>query len=107
MTIDKQDDAGSQPGEVRSSDQLGLLPEPVAWFRAPYGTLEPNPLFRMTGPQTMEWAVACFTEDQLRAEVAAERERCAKSCERISQQYKDAPGSHALERAANAIRLGA
>ena len=51
------------------------LVEPVAWFRAPYGTLEPNPLFRVTGPQSLEWAVACFTEDQLRAAVAAERER--------------------------------
>jgi hypothetical protein len=59
-----------------SSEGLGPLPEPVAWFRAPYGTLEPNPLYRVTGPQSLEWAVACFTEDQLRAAVAAERERC-------------------------------
>ncbi len=48
-----------------------LLPEPVAWFRAPYGTLEPNPLFRVSGPQSLEWSVACFTEYQLRASVAA------------------------------------
>ena len=38
---------------------------------------------------------------------AVERERCATVCERISQQYKDAPGAHALERAANAIRIDA
>jgi chromosome segregation ATPase len=53
--------------------------------------------------------------ERLRAELAEavtalpqvvrnERERCAKECERISQQYKDAPGGHALERAAHAIR---
>lgn len=60
------------------------LPEPVAWFRAPYGTLEPNPLFRAEGPRSLELAIACFTEYQLRAHaaaevaraVAAERERC-------------------------------
>lgn len=61
-----------QPAEVGPVELgLGPLPEPVAWFRAPYGTLEPNPLFRVTGPQSLEWAVACFTEDQLRAAVAA------------------------------------
>lgn len=54
-----------------------LLPEPVAWFCAPHGTLKPNPLFRVTGPQTLDWAVACYTEDQIRAAVAAERERIA------------------------------
>jgi hypothetical protein len=69
------------PAKVRLTAGLGPLPEPVAWFRAPYGTLEPNPLFRVTGPQSLEWAVACFTETQLRAAVAAERERCAKLCE--------------------------
>lgn len=58
-----------------SRDRLGPLPEPAAWFRAPYGTLEPNPLFRVTGPQSLEWSAACYTEDQLRAAVAAERER--------------------------------
>ena len=63
------------PGNVPLSDLLGPPPEPVAWFRAPYGTLEPNPLFRMSGPQTLEWAVACFTEDQLREAIAHERER--------------------------------
>lgn len=42
------------------------MPEPVAWFRAPYGTLEPNPLFRATGPQSLEWAVPCYTEYHLR-----------------------------------------
>jgi hypothetical protein len=56
---------------------LAAAAEPVAWFRAPYGTLEPNPLFRVTGPQSLDWAVACYTENQLRAAVAAERERCA------------------------------
>jgi hypothetical protein len=66
------------PAKVRLTDGLGPLPEPVAWFRAPYGTLEPNPLFRVTGPQSLEWAVACFTETQLRAAVAAERERIAR-----------------------------
>ena len=67
-----------------------LHPEPVAWFRAPYGTLEPNPLFRATGPQSLEWVVPCYTEYHLReyAEalaasrveraVAAERERWEK-----------------------------
>jgi len=39
----------------------------------------------VSGPQSLEWAVACFTEDQMHAyalqEVAKERERCAKLCE--------------------------
>lgn len=36
MTTNTQDGAGSQPGEVRSSDQLGLEPEravPQGWKR--------------------------------------------------------------------------
>jgi hypothetical protein len=69
-----------------TTPDLGPLPaDPVAWFRAPYGTLEPNPLFRVSGPQSLGWAVACYTEDQMRAyalqEVAKERERCAKIVE--------------------------
>ena len=64
-----RDDAAGEGSAL--SEGLGPLPEPVAWFRAPYGTLEPNPLFRVTGPQSLEWAVACFTEDQLRAAVAS------------------------------------
>ena len=33
MTADKQDDAGSQPGEVRSSDQLGPVAEALTVAR--------------------------------------------------------------------------
>ncbi|MGL4650428.1 MAG: hypothetical protein ACRC1H_13555, partial [Caldilineaceae bacterium] len=39
------------------------------------------------------------------AAVLAEREACAKECERIVQQYRGEQGAHALERAATAIRL--
>ena len=90
MTEPKQDTAASPNGSALS-DQLGPLPQPVAWFRAPYGTLEPNPLFRVSGPQSLEWAVACYTEDQLRAAVAAERERCAKLCEALEWKSGNAP----------------
>jgi hypothetical protein len=85
-------------GQAMTAPDLGPLPEdPVAWFRAPYGTLETNPLFRVSGPQSLQWAVACFTEDQMRAyalqEVAKERERCAKLCEdleaRVWRTYKN------------------
>ena len=67
------DDTVARPvdGQVRPTM------EPVAWFRAPYGTLEPNPQFRVTGPHSLEWALPCYTEEQLRLAVAAERERRA------------------------------
>ncbi len=69
-----------------------LPTEPVAWFRAPYGTLEPNPLFRVSGPQSLEWAVACFTEDQMRAYAAAavaERDAEIAAEQRRSQMFAD------------------
>lgn len=84
----EQSDAVSQA----VANRLGQLPEPVAWFRAPYGTLEPNPLFRVSGPQSLKWAVACFTEDQLRAAVAAEREqwrRIAEAAQAVTEGAED------------------
>ena len=54
--------------------------------------------------QGLTWAQTNFAVSLVRNGRAAERERCAKACESLAQQYKDAPGSHALERAANAIR---
>ena len=68
----------------------------VAWAVKKYG----QHAYRHTSATSGEWAA-------WQAASAATRERCANACERISQQYKDAPGSHALERAANAIRIGA
>lgn len=65
-------------------DGLPPLPEPVAWFRAPYGTLEPNPLFRVTGPQALEWSVRCFTEHQFRQ---AQREAMAVERERYNTLF--------------------
>ena len=92
------------------AEGLPPLPEPVAWFRAPYGTLEPNPLFRVTGPQALEWSVRCFTEHQLRRAqreaMAVERERCAK----LADEYATWGGSSFYEwfkKLAAAIRQGA
>ena len=87
------------------SEGLGPLPQPVAWFRAPYGTLEPNPLFRVTGPQSLEWAVACFTEDQLRAAVAAERERCVPDVDELAQHIRWLNGSNKTGAGALAEKL--
>jgi hypothetical protein len=72
-----RDDVAGPPDGSELVEGLGLVPEPVAWIRAPYGTLELNPLYRVTGPQSLEWAVACFTEYQLRAAVDAECKRCS------------------------------
>jgi hypothetical protein len=81
------------------------LPEPVAWFRAPYGTLEPNPLFRVTGPQSLEWAVACFTEDQLRAAVAAERAKL-RGALLLMRERLLMENPHAVTTEADALLLG-
>ena len=91
MPNDDPKTTADQAGHACSTAELCPLPEPVAWFRAPYGTLEPNPLFRVTGPQTLEWALACYTEDQLRAAVRAERERFV----RIIEAYQVPVGNSA------------
>jgi len=95
------------PAKVRLTAGLGPLPEPVAWFRAPYGTLEPNPLFRVTGPQSLEWAVACFTEDQLRTAVAAERkQRETVFAALLEEQMAHAGARYALRDLVQAFEAG-
>ena len=95
------------PGALGSNDQLGPPMEPVAWFRAPYGTLEPNPLFRLTGPQSLEWAVACFTEGQLRTAVAAERkQRETVFAALLEEQMAHAGARYALRDLVQAFEAG-
>lgn len=79
------DDTVARPvdGQVRPTM------EPVAWFRAPYGTLEPNPQFRVTGPQSLEWALPCYTEEQLRLAVIAEREEIAARMRNVCRYISD------------------
>lgn len=86
-----QDDEGSKPGEVRSSAQLGPLPEPEVTALSDY--------FLSDGSQQS----LAFTHDQMRAHaraaVAAERERIINAL----------PGGHSVDPqwVADMVRNGA
>jgi hypothetical protein len=83
---------------------LPPLPEtPAGWFNSPHGVFRANPVYRISGPQTLSWEIPAFTADQLRAYAAQavleEREACA----RVADCWSDGEDSKPAEIAA-AIR---
>ena len=74
MTTTPQDDACSQPGEVRSSAPLGLLPEQAGWAVEMHGecVLFANNAEKASG-RSPGANIRVYTETQVLAAVAAER----------------------------------
>lgn len=96
MTTSKQDDAQSQPGEVRSSDQLGLVPEraqtsdtwPIVKLTvAADGHIAGASFYTPGLPPGVHdlWCVPVTAAEEV-AELRAEVEAWQKQCDRLTHQ---------------------
>ena len=74
------------PTHVPETD-FGNIPAPVGWIVGPCGQFHPNPASEVNGPGSVAWSIPCYTESSMRAyataAVLAEREACAKVCEKL------------------------
>ena len=68
------------PGALGSNDQLGLQPEAIGHLHS-----DGDFCLDRAVPQPVLWPVNLYTEDQLRAAVAAERERWQQIVKRVAR----------------------
>jgi hypothetical protein len=39
---------------------------PVGWLESPYGAFRANPLYRLSGPETLAWSIPVYSDTDLR-----------------------------------------